>query len=143
MLKSLFPELQIPEGVTGRSDDSNALAKALEFVCEFFSTPAKKLSIANFKFVGPLWSRKNGYDQFLWMHPITHGDVSNKVAVDRETSLDVCVNDYPIYHFDLWDRHFLAEERHEEVTSGHAEMSHAVARRVIWACTACTYHNEP
>jgi len=55
--------------------------------------------------------------------------------------MDVCINDCQIYHFDLWDRHFLAGSDMEEVTSGHAEMSHADPREA-WACCICTYDNE-
>lgn len=141
LLKSLFPKLPINEGVTARSDDGNALRGALKIVCCFFSRPGKKLSIANFSFVGPLWSRKKGQGGPLWTHPITHDFAQNEIAVDRETSMDVCVNDRQIYHFDLWDRHFLADGNAEEVTSGHAEMSYADPR-VAWACGTCTFENE-
>lgn len=126
---------------SGRSDDGDAVLEALEIVCGFFSTPAKKLSIANFEFVGPLRSRKEDRGGPFWTHPITGGCAPNQIAVDRETSIDVCVNACPIYHFDLWDRHFLAEGEIVEVTSGHAEMSHADPR-VAWACGACTFEND-
>lgn len=95
------------------------------------------MAIVNFEFVGPLCSRKRGGGGPLWTHPITGGCVRNSSAVDRETSFDVCVNARPVYHFDLWDRHFLAEGDliggHVEVTSGHAEMSRADPLGA-WAC---------
>ena len=109
-----------------RTDVADAYADALAVACAHLSSAESwVLSVGAFAFVGPLRCGRGSRSNGLWINPMTLDTAPHPVAVDREASVDVHVNGQAVYHFDLWDRHFLTCGGDEELTSGHAEMSAA------------------